>query len=105
MIRQPPRSTRTDTLLPYTTLFRSRLVRDPLAMTLRVRQEPLSAALPRQVLERCRNRLGQLLPVHQEGAALGQPVLLAFLRSQLVQLLQGVAKILDRKSTRLNSSH
>src|SRR3546814_18057006 len=25
MIRQPPRSTRTDTLFPYTTLFRSRL--------------------------------------------------------------------------------
>src|SRR3546814_11609294 len=24
MIRQPPRTTRTDTLLPYTTLFRSR---------------------------------------------------------------------------------
>src|SRR3546814_5972709 len=28
MIRRPPRSTRTDTLLPYTTLFRSRLRRD-----------------------------------------------------------------------------
>src|SRR3546814_9316101 len=27
MIRRPPRSTRTDTLLPYTTLFRSRLAR------------------------------------------------------------------------------
>src|SRR3546814_6592658 len=27
MIRRPPRSTRTDTLLPYTTLFRSALVR------------------------------------------------------------------------------
>src|SRR3546814_9189021 len=27
MIRRPPRSTRTDTLLPYTTLFRSELVR------------------------------------------------------------------------------
>src|SRR3546814_11989414 len=26
MIRRPPRSTRTDTLLPYTTLFRSRQV-------------------------------------------------------------------------------
>src|SRR3546814_7614551 len=26
MIRRPPRSTRTDTLFPYTTLFRSRLV-------------------------------------------------------------------------------
>src|SRR6056297_538435 len=33
MIRRPPRSTRTDTLFPYTTLFRSRLalaVADPL---------------------------------------------------------------------------
>src|SRR3546814_2645902 len=27
MIRRPPRSTRTDTLFPYTTLFRSRLMR------------------------------------------------------------------------------
>src|SRR3546814_17749536 len=27
MIRRPPRSTRTDTLLPYTTLFRSRAMR------------------------------------------------------------------------------
>src|SRR3546814_6407016 len=33
MIRRPPRSTRTDTLVPYTTLFRSLLQRDnhPLA--------------------------------------------------------------------------
>src|SRR3546814_1662270 len=30
MIRRPPRSTRTDTLVPYTTLFRSR---DPSAVT------------------------------------------------------------------------
>src|SRR3546814_20000314 len=28
MIRRPPRSTRTDTLFPYTTLFRSYLVED-----------------------------------------------------------------------------
>src|SRR3546814_4548318 len=28
MIRRPPRSTRTDTLFPYTTLFRSDLVAD-----------------------------------------------------------------------------
>src|SRR3546814_13196724 len=28
MIRRPPRSTRTDTLFPYTTLFRSRQSRD-----------------------------------------------------------------------------
>src|SRR3546814_15237012 len=29
MIRRPPRSTRTDTLFPYTTLFRSRLAAAP----------------------------------------------------------------------------
>src|SRR3546814_14625991 len=29
MKRRPPRSTRTDTLLPYTTLFRSRRIHDP----------------------------------------------------------------------------
>src|SRR3546814_19882062 len=29
MIRRPPRATRTDTLLPYTTLFRSLVVRRP----------------------------------------------------------------------------
>src|SRR3546814_10600072 len=28
MIRRPPRSTRTDTLFPYTTLFRSRVPKD-----------------------------------------------------------------------------
>src|SRR3546814_8826165 len=31
MIRHPPRSTRTDTLFPYTTLFRSYNVLNPLA--------------------------------------------------------------------------
>src|SRR3546814_12977822 len=31
MIRRPPRSTRTDTLFPYTTLFRSPLASRPLA--------------------------------------------------------------------------
>src|SRR3546814_2915093 len=29
MIRRPPRSTRTDTLFPYTTLFRSQVASDP----------------------------------------------------------------------------
>src|SRR3546814_15025833 len=31
MIRRPPRSTRTDTLFPYTTLFRSQLLGDAIA--------------------------------------------------------------------------
>src|SRR3546814_18034125 len=29
MVRRPPRSTRTDTLFPYTTLFRSRFIHAP----------------------------------------------------------------------------
>src|SRR3546814_17941882 len=33
MIRRPPRSTRTDTLFPYTTLFRSALLRSVSAVT------------------------------------------------------------------------
>src|SRR3546814_10502159 len=33
MIRRPPRSTRTDTLFPYTTLFRSVLVSTPIPPT------------------------------------------------------------------------
>src|SRR3546814_13314281 len=36
MIRRPPRSTRTDTLFPYTTLFRSRLIGDPYIDKLRM---------------------------------------------------------------------
>src|SRR3546814_1376844 len=44
MIRRPPRSTRTDTLFPYTTLFRSRTadmsIEDD-ALTARLAMEPL----------------------------------------------------------------
>src|SRR3546814_9814037 len=39
MIRRPPRSTRTDTLFPYTTLFRSQYWRRPGAATGRRRAE------------------------------------------------------------------
>src|SRR3546814_4633718 len=38
MIRRPPRSTRTDTLFPYTTLFRSRLCKSVPSSTLAVRR-------------------------------------------------------------------
>src|SRR3546814_8757346 len=46
MIRRPPRSTRTDTLFPYTTLFRS----DGLA---RVAEEPVVADADLGVLQIC----------------------------------------------------
>src|SRR3546814_9412660 len=57
MIRRPPRSTRTDTLFPYTTLFRSRISLRP-----RRRQVTHRAGRPRQAPElRCLSD-----PVHRE---------------------------------------
>src|SRR3546814_17480710 len=46
MIRRPPRSTRTDTLFPYTTLFRSRLGKDHLS------NSPLGFAARNAAIER-----------------------------------------------------
>src|SRR3546814_15077960 len=87
MIRRPPRSTRTDTLLPYTTLFRSGqdLV---LGLPAVLRVDPhagyeLTLGL---LLRRQRRRFG--------GRSL----------AALDRLLVGRAAG-DRKSTRLNSSH
>src|SRR3546814_4582254 len=57
MIRRPPRSTRTDTLFPYTTLFRSGLVGRP---------RPASRRATRQ----CGERLGSWLP--RSGSRQGQ---------------------------------
>src|SRR3546814_12663704 len=57
MRRQPPRSTRTDTLFPYTTLFRSRGIDAPAER----REKRLGP--PRRV-ERARG--GDLLPAHRD---------------------------------------
>src|SRR3546814_10923945 len=40
MIRRPPRSTRTDTLFPYTTLFRSRLDRPEIDLSVLIGSQP-----------------------------------------------------------------
>src|SRR3546814_11971693 len=79
MIRRPPRSTRTDTLFPFTTLFRSppRCSAD----VGRKKREPESARLSDQ------REFGEL--PHQGRRQNGEP--------------RGVPG--DRKSTRLNSSH
>src|SRR3546814_7252485 len=91
MIRRPPRSTRTDTLFPYTTLFRS----DPgsangSGVGHRTRSTEDGSPPP------CRCVRNDLEPGVQVGT-LGR--LRAF-RSR-ADLHSG----LDRKSTRLNSSH
>src|SRR3546814_21112035 len=98
MIRQPPRSTRTDTLFPYTTLFRSRfpnrhlgaigmkaLIAFDLDGTLADSKQPLD--------ERMGQALADLLAVAEAAIISG---------GDWPQFDKQVA---DRKSTRLNSSH
>src|SRR3546814_11917861 len=89
MIRRPPRSTRTDTLFPYTTLFRS--VDDAAqGITDIVRGCDLLDSTPRQIaLQRA---LGLPTPNYAHV-----PVLLGADGRKLSKS--------DRKSTRLNSSH
>src|SRR3546814_17450975 len=77
MIRRPPRSTRTDTLFPYTTLFRS-------------------VTIGRDV-------------IGNGGSAADAAVAMYFAMTVTLPSRVGVAGggvcVVDRKSTRLNSSH
>src|SRR3546814_4333115 len=104
MIRRPPRSTRTDTLFPYTTLFRSRRQRlEPRVLQLLERLEALGNRrefLERVGLEQFLHR-GEaqrivLIVVVEALALLGRP---------FAVLVVAIGFGLDRKSTRLNSSH
>src|SRR3546814_3237913 len=63
MIRRPPRSTRTYTLFPYTTLFRSQILRGLRTLTLRVdRQEENALAIAEWLA-----RHPQVLAIHYPG--------------------------------------
>src|SRR3546814_14038049 len=48
MIRRPPRSTRTDTRFPYTTLFRSRASQEGVDRRLTARRSPCALTPPRR---------------------------------------------------------
>src|SRR3546814_7621616 len=99
MIRRPPRSTRTDTLFPYTTLFRSvELRRGP-----HTRHEAGLAQIPqtdRRLSARPRHGGGSL---HDRLASAPWRRSLAFADDGAVAADAAVHG--DRKSTRLNSSH
>src|SRR3546814_1780258 len=82
MIRRPPRSTRTDTLFPYTTLFRSA---DDVGLAGRYGQDPGSAAADEQ-----RGRgLGRL----REPVVGGDPVVLALRSEEHTSELQSLMRI------------
>src|SRR3546814_19761669 len=101
MIRRPPRSTRTDTLFPYTTLFRSRKGfvqhQDIRMHHQRAGETDALAHAARQLA-----RIGRFEAVEADQVdRLQRPAadLVAWQAERLKADLQ------DRKSTRLNSSH
>src|SRR3546814_19643346 len=104
MIRRPPRSTRTDTLCPYTTRFRSR----DIGAHLRQRIDDAAQRAPRQagVANKSRgDRMARDEP-HEEarrGATVAHVE--GSLRLEQPADADAVNAPLDRKSTRLNSSH
>src|SRR3546814_7235436 len=112
MIRRPPRSTRTDTLLPYTTLFRSH-PGDPAAI--QAEMDRISAS--REASQPLRSKTGGSTFKNPEGRKAWQLVDAAGCRGLMVGGAQvsekhtnflintGTATSADRKSTRLNSSH
>src|SRR3546814_5397828 len=107
MIRRPPRSTRTDTLFPYTTLFRSNrlvirlqpdegvklglMIKDPGPGGMRLKHVPLDMSFAQAFGGRNPDAYERLLM----DVVRGNPTL--FMRRDEVDA--------DRKSTRLNSSH
>src|SRR3546814_13066675 len=87
MIRRPTRSTRTDTLFPYTTLFRSR--------------QPMLAQKQRSAAGR---HQGEATPQQFAGNRQHSGLVrIAYRDERLARLDRTDAG--DRKSTRLNSSH
>src|SRR3546814_17575938 len=98
MIRRPPKSTRTDTLFPYTTLFRSQRLGDQPAALLDAATDQLPAL-----------GVGAFkLPVQDDRQCDEHPDQQDQLERQRMRQPADKSKALtprDRKSTRLNSSH
>src|SRR3546814_11653463 len=101
MVRPPPRSTRTATLVPYTTLFRSGMVAHDRGLDQERRKRDRDGDGP-TVGEKRQEQPGEAHADHGSDdtvniAAPGRP--------ERHALHHGEAAHGDRKSTRLNSSH
>src|SRR3546814_2121848 len=101
MIRRPPRSTRTDTLFPYTTLFRS--------LDIAFRMAGGDAHRLARARRAAARQLARLAALGRKPQFIGRFLSERKLRLRAVDAQgQGVFAArgnLDRKSTRLNSSH
>src|SRR3546814_10904210 len=113
MIRRPPRSTRPDTLCPYTTLFRSALVPE-------IDEKVDTGAVPFQLLDRAKApngvaKLRAYFKVYVIGCrGLVDHIAPAMVEPIFLDLRKGIGDCInlmilqvagDRKSTSLNSSH
>src|SRR3546814_17726289 len=114
MIRRPPRSTRTDTLFPYTTLVRSLASlqeADGPAGKLKGQIERHDLAGSHLVLELRHRAEGDLIRAEQQladqgiGACLHRTLRPVACRGGEGVVEQVPGDAADRKSTRLNSSH
>src|SRR3546814_18816297 len=97
MYRQPPRTTRTSTIFPYTTRFRAEVVAKPV-LVLRYYHADNLMVLPG------RDTLGLL---DFQDALAGRPAydLVSLLQDARRDVAPALEEAIDRKSTRLNSSH
>src|SRR3546814_12289068 len=106
MIRRPPRSTRTDTLFPYTTLFRSALEARSRITSLILGQAQEARDLVESVLMGDTSIVGGVKQAINNIARIEvrkfTEQLFAGADEKIRELLRGQK---DRKSTRLNSSH
>src|SRR3546814_13101628 len=99
MLRAPPRSTRIDTLLPYTTLFRSDLVK--LDMLVRMARRAGDGDRGADTLGIGGGPGERLHPAHRPADDGMQPRDAEMVEQHRLR----AHHVGDRKSTRLNSSH
>src|SRR3546814_20888672 len=113
MIRPPTRSTRTDTLFPYTTLFRSSEVGR--INNIEVKPDEITKAMIEQA-RRFPGQERQVMEYFQKNPEAAQSLRAPIFEDKVVDFIIEMADVSekpvtkeelqkDRKSTRLNSSH
>src|SRR3546814_3372458 len=114
MIRRPPRSTRTDTLFPYTTLFRSS---HPVVRSVSFLLTSVWNRIYRGVLVHHLDTLKQAAPGHEVVYVPSHRSHMDYLLLSYLLYTRGIVPphivaginlnlpVIDRKRTRLNSSH
>src|SRR3546814_1626925 len=111
MIRRPPGSTRTDTLFPYTTLFRSLSLLAACAGLQGPAMTTTSAIVPDEIKGQMRAGESDLAPDFyyvapaSEGRSYDKVMIDPIIYFAPLEQRRTISPEEDRKSTRLNSSH